>query len=70
MSGRTIEEAMSIAATRSACGFGRKCQEPLTDAPDALGWDRAQWESFSPGMRREIERDMRRRGEIDRVKGG
>lgn len=62
MSGLSIAEAISIEATRKACGF--KVEPPLTDPPDALGWSRADWDSLPPGMRREIERDLRRRGQI------
>lgn len=38
--------------------------KPQPDAPApyvAAGWTREQWESLSPGMRREIERDSARR---------
>ena len=37
----------------------------LTDPPDALGWSREGWDALTPGMRREIERDLRRRGLIE-----
>ena len=63
MGGRSIEEARSYEASRRA--FGYQTEDALTDPPPALGWSRADWDSLSPGFKREIERDLRRRGEIE-----
>lgn len=62
MSGYKINEARSIDATRRA--FGYKTDPELADPPEALGWTREQWDGLTPGMKREIERDLRRRGLI------
>jgi hypothetical protein len=45
--------------------LGFKTEDALTDPPAALGWSRAEWDGLSPGFKREIERDLRRRGEIE-----
>lgn len=62
MAGMSIPEAISAEATRRACGY--KTDRALADAPEALGWAREEWDTLSPGMKREIERDLRRRGLI------
>lgn len=61
--GRSIEEARSYEATRRSLGY--RAERPLTDPPDALGMSRRDWDSLTPGYKREIERDLRRRGLID-----
>jgi len=63
MSGRRVNEAAAYNATMRF--FSWKTESPLTDPPAALGWTREQWDSISPGAKREIERDLRRRGQID-----
>lgn len=63
MSGRSIQGALSYEATRGACGY--KTERALTDPPDCLGWSRTDWDALAPGYKREIERDLRRRGLID-----
>ena len=61
----SIPEAWSIQATRRASGY--KTEPALSEPPDALGWTRDDWDALSPGMKREIERDLRRRGEVPDV---
>lgn len=58
----SIPEAWSIQATRRAFGF--KAEPALSEPPEVLGWSRAAWDQLTPGMKREIERDLRRRGEL------
>lgn len=60
--GRSIEDAMSYEATRRASVF--KSERALSNPPECLGWTRDQWDTLSEGYKREIERDLRRRGEI------
>lgn len=66
--GHSIGEALSIFATRQAGIYSRDTEPPLTDPPSALGWSRSDWDSLSPGCKREIERDLARRGLIDTVR--
>jgi len=63
MAGYSIPEAMSIDATRRAASY--KSEAPLADPPECLNWTRADWDTLSPGSKRAIERDLRRRGLID-----
>lgn len=63
MAGRTIAEAMSYEATRRAHSY--KSEPALTDAPACLGWSRAEWDRLTPCYKREIERDLRRRGLLE-----
>lgn len=45
-------------ARATAAFFAYKAPAPTPEPPPALGWTVAEWESFSPGMRREITRSM------------
>lgn len=56
MTGRLFDDALSVSLSRRFFSF--KADEPMTDAPDELGMSRADWESFTPGMRREISRSF------------
>ena len=51
---RTINEARSAEATRRF--FSYRADEPSTEAPDGTAMSRAEWQSLSPGYRREIMR--------------
>lgn len=68
--GHSIAEAWSIHATRAASSFSRDTDPPLADPPSALGWSRADWDRLTPGQKREIERDLARRGLIDALCSG
>ena len=63
MSGRRVNEALSHEASKRF--FSCKADDPLTDPPECLGWARADWDTLSPGSKREIERDLRKRGLIE-----
>ncbi len=58
----SIPEAWSIHATRRASGY--KVEPALSEPPEALGWTRDDWDGLTPGMKREIERGLRRKGEL------
>lgn len=55
---KSLAEALSEAATRRACGF--KAEAAGDRAPHPLTMTDAEWQSLSPGYRREIERQMKR----------
>ncbi len=62
MAGCSIPDAISNEATRRALSY--RVEAPLTDPPECLGWSREEWDSLTPGYKREIERDLRHRGLI------
>ncbi len=55
---KSLAEALSEATTRRVCGF--KAEPPSDSAPPPLTLTDDEWQSLTPGYRREIERQMKR----------